>query len=451
MSTASTCRGSASPRQRIRNCAAAFSPCSTSDSGTGGAVAARRLRDDRERRRREPREVVARLLGLDVDELLQAPLRPERRERGLQVGHHRAARVLQLDPLGLRHARLEAAVDEQAPDLLERVVADELLDVDAAVPERRAFLVGLRDLRLERDHALEPWPEVVHAENATATPVARMPPSRQDARRSSVQSLARDARVTLIPGDGTGPELTEATRRVLEATGVEFEWDVQPAGADVMARARRQPAARGDARVDPPERRRAQGPDHDADRRGLPLGQRRRCATRLDLYAQVRPCKTLSRRAHALRGRRPRRSSARTTEDIYAGIEFEQGTPDARGADRLARARTATSCRSRDSGISIKPISITGTRRVFEFAFDYARRHGPPQDHGRPQGEHHEVHRRPLAARRARRRRREPRHRVRRPDRRQHVHAARPAARGVRRAGAAEPLRRHPLRPRRRA
>src|SRR4051812_8032423 len=40
--------------------------------------------------------------------------------------------------------------------------------------------------------------------------------------------------VTLIPGDGTGPELTEATRRVLEATGVEFDWDVQEAGADVM-------------------------------------------------------------------------------------------------------------------------------------------------------------------------------------------------------------------------
>ena len=41
-------------------------------------------------------------------------------------------------------------------------------------------------------------------------------------------------RVTLIPGDGTGPELTEATRRVLEATAVDFEWDVQEAGVDVM-------------------------------------------------------------------------------------------------------------------------------------------------------------------------------------------------------------------------
>ncbi len=41
-------------------------------------------------------------------------------------------------------------------------------------------------------------------------------------------------RVTFIPGDGVGPELSEATRRVLEATGVEFDWDVQEAGADVM-------------------------------------------------------------------------------------------------------------------------------------------------------------------------------------------------------------------------
>jgi hypothetical protein len=132
-------------------------------------VAARRLRDDRERRRREAGEVVARLFGLDVDQLLQAPLRAQRRERRLKVGHDRAARIMQLDPLRLRHARLEAPVDEQAPDLLEGVVPDELLDVDPPVPERRAFLVGLRDLRLERDHAFEPWPEVVHGPHASAS------------------------------------------------------------------------------------------------------------------------------------------------------------------------------------------------------------------------------------------------------------------------------------------
>ena len=156
MSIASTCRGSASPRQRIRNCAAAFSPRSTSASGTGSLIAARGLRDDRERSRREAGEVVARLLGRDVDELAQPPLRPERREPGLKVGHDRAARILQLDPLGARHPRLEAPVDEQAPDLLERVAADELLDVDAAVAERRSLAVRLGDLRLEGDHTFEP-------------------------------------------------------------------------------------------------------------------------------------------------------------------------------------------------------------------------------------------------------------------------------------------------------
>src|SRR5262249_61279139 len=44
-------------------------------------------------------------------------------------------------------------------------------------------------------------------------------------------------RITLIPGDGTGPELTEATQRVLEATGVDFDWDVRQAGVDVMEEA----------------------------------------------------------------------------------------------------------------------------------------------------------------------------------------------------------------------
>src|SRR5438270_13998653 len=43
-------------------------------------------------------------------------------------------------------------------------------------------------------------------------------------------------KVILIAGDGTGPELTEATRRVLEATGIDFEWDLREAGADVMDR-----------------------------------------------------------------------------------------------------------------------------------------------------------------------------------------------------------------------
>ena len=64
-----------------------------------------------------------------------------------------------------------------------------------------------------------------------------------------------------------------------------------------------------------------------------------------------------------------------TTEDIYAGIEFEQGTPEAEELIAWLEAH-GEQLPQPDSGISIKPISITGTRRVFEFAFDYARRMG---------------------------------------------------------------------------
>ena len=60
------------------------------------------------------------------------------------------------------------------------------------------------------------------------------------------------------------------------------------------------------------------------------------------------------------------------TEDLYAGIEYEVGSEDAPRAHRVARARGGV---LRDeAGISIKPISVEGTRRILEFAFDYARR-----------------------------------------------------------------------------
>ncbi len=179
--------------------------------------------------------------------------------------------------------------------------------------------------------------------------------------------------VTLIPGDGTGPELTEATRRVLEGTGVEFDWDVQEAGADVMERYGGNPL-----------------PDHVLDsirRNGValkgpittPVGGGFRSVNvalrkSLDLYAQVRPCKSYA-------GVRSRFEDVdlvvvrENTEDLYAGIEFEQGTPDAEELLRWIESKGGR-LRHGDSGISIKPISITGTRRIVQFAFDYARRHG---------------------------------------------------------------------------
>ena len=93
VSTARTCCGSASPRQRIRNWAAAFSPFDDLALGHRRRIAARRLRDQRERRGGEAPEVDPRVVCLDVDQLPEAPLRPERREPGLEVGHRRPARL----------------------------------------------------------------------------------------------------------------------------------------------------------------------------------------------------------------------------------------------------------------------------------------------------------------------------------------------------------------------
>jgi isocitrate dehydrogenase (NAD+) len=178
--------------------------------------------------------------------------------------------------------------------------------------------------------------------------------------------------VTLIPGDGIGPELTEATRRVLESTGIELDWDVQHAGTDVMEEHGGNPL-----------------PDHvlgSIERTGValkgpittPVGGGFRSVNvtlrrTLDLYGQVRPCKSYL-------GVRSRYENVdliivrEATEDLYAGIEFEQGSDEALELiDWLAQHGGNV---RPDSGISIKPISIAGTRRIFEFGFDYARRNG---------------------------------------------------------------------------
>jgi isocitrate dehydrogenase (NAD+) len=93
----------------------------------------------------------------------------------------------------------------------------------------------------------------------------------------------------------------------------------------------------------------------------------------LDLYGQVRPCKSYP-------GVRSRYEDVdlvivrEATEDLYAGIEYEVGSDDARELSEWIRARGGKL--RDDSGISIKPISIEGTRRIVQFAFDYARRLG---------------------------------------------------------------------------
>jgi isocitrate dehydrogenase (NAD+) len=180
-------------------------------------------------------------------------------------------------------------------------------------------------------------------------------------------------RVVLIPGDGTGPELTEATRRVLEATGVELEWDVREAGADVMEKHGGNPL--------PPDVLNAIRETGVALKGPIttPVGGGFRSVNvalrkELDMYAQVRPCKSYS-------GVRSRFDDVdliivrENTEDLYAGIEYEQGTPEAAELIQWIEDRGGR-LRHNDAGISIKPISVTGTRRIFEFAFDYARTNG---------------------------------------------------------------------------
>jgi isocitrate dehydrogenase (NAD+) len=180
-------------------------------------------------------------------------------------------------------------------------------------------------------------------------------------------------RVTLIPGDGTGPELTEATRRVLEATGVDFEWDVQPAGEEVMHEHGGNPLPEGTLESIRQNGVALKGPittPVGGGFRSVNVGLRKS----LDMFAQVRPCKSYP-------GVRSRFEDVdlvivrENTEDLYAGIEYEQGTADAEELIAWIESKGGT-LRHRDAGISIKPISITGTRLIFEFAFDYARRMG---------------------------------------------------------------------------
>jgi isocitrate dehydrogenase (NAD+) len=179
-------------------------------------------------------------------------------------------------------------------------------------------------------------------------------------------------RVVLIPGDGTGPELTEATRRVLEATGVDFQWEVRHAGVDVMDDHGGNPLPDEVLEAIHETGIALKGPIT------TPIGHGFRSVNvalrkSLDLYAQVRPCKTYA-------GVRSRFEDVdlvivrENTEDLYAGIEFEEGTEDARELIEWIEQRGGKV--RPDSGISIKPISVSGTRRIVQFAFDYARSRG---------------------------------------------------------------------------
>ena len=183
--------------------------------------------------------------------------------------------------------------------------------------------------------------------------------------------------VTLITGDGTGPELAEAARKCIDATGVKINWDVQEAGVDVMART------------------------------GTPLPdsvlasvRRTKCALKapittpvgtgfrsinvhlrqeLGLFACIRPCKQYpgvrSFFAHTPVDIVIVREN---TEDLYAGVEFEAGKSETSELvefiNKISKDKKIKT-KANETGVSIKPISVSGTERIVRCAFDYARQH----------------------------------------------------------------------------
>src|SRR4030042_321608 len=178
--------------------------------------------------------------------------------------------------------------------------------------------------------------------------------------------------ITLIPGDGIGPEVTEAARRVLEATGVSFHWDLAYAGDTaqdmfgtvlpdyVLKSIRKNKVA-------------LKGPIT------TPVGSGFRSVNvalrqALDLYACLRPCKSYP-------GVRSKYKDVdivivrENMEDLYSGIEFEKGAPETAKLISFIGETTGRKI-SADSGLSIKTISVAGSERIVGVAFVYARAHG---------------------------------------------------------------------------
>src|SRR5229473_974823 len=166
--------------------------------------------------------------------------------------------------------------------------------------------------------------------------------------------------ITLIPGDGTGPEITEATRRVLEATGVQFSWDIRQAGLEMMEK---YGTVLPDEVIESVKRTKVglKGPIT------TPVGKGIRSANvslrkKLDLYANLRPAKTYQ-------GLRSRYDNIdliivrENTEDLYAGIEFQRGTPQQEEIIETIAQTTGTRLDS-ESAISIKFISVMASRRI---------------------------------------------------------------------------------------
>jgi isocitrate dehydrogenase (NAD+) len=175
--------------------------------------------------------------------------------------------------------------------------------------------------------------------------------------------------ITLIPGDGIGPEITEATRRVLEATGVAFDWELAYVGKtaqemfgsvlpeSVLESIRKNRVALKGPVTTPV----------GSGFRSVNVGLRKG----LGLYACLRPAKAYPGVPSVYSGV-DLVVVRENLEDLYSGIEFERGTTEAARLIELVSETRGENLGS-DSGVSLKVISETASRRIVRFAFEYAR------------------------------------------------------------------------------
>ncbi|REJ83699.1 MAG: isocitrate/isopropylmalate dehydrogenase family protein, partial [Planctomycetota bacterium] len=179
--------------------------------------------------------------------------------------------------------------------------------------------------------------------------------------------------VTLIPGDGTGPEIVEATKKCIDATGVGIDWDVQECGIEVI-----------EAEGSVPTRVLDSIKKNQVALKGpitTPIGKGFRSVNvflrqELNLFACVRPCKSYKGvRSYYEETNVDLILVRENTEDLYAGVEFKAGEAGTADVIRTINEKSTgkkIGTSADETGVSIKPISVSGTRRIVDHAFKYA-------------------------------------------------------------------------------